>query len=358
MDVNKFLATTRGRIIAALAGVAVLAIGVPVAVTAASKPSRSVDAFCGTYYQQMHKMWDMAHMQTGTPLGDAFQYGAAVSEMPVMFDALDKVAPDTIEPDVANIYQALQNAEQSAGSGDALSALAGGLAATFESMGSWENFTLYVQNNCPIQKYDPQLYRAQQAAAKAANNAQVAAAEKNLAGGYRALQSVLTKMQGLNWNNSWTLAQMAAALAHERRVLANIQAVASAHDCTKTDAMINGALRNADNAVSNVKEDTTDSARDITSSAASELRSPELDSGVSNLAYYEGPLTEALKSAPGAKVQVTVAMANNLIAQGKAMEKRFDSANQAQSNQISHNETVAAHLEFDNAYKLDQMACG
>src|SRR5690348_8372200 len=115
MDFSKLLSTARGKLITALTGITALAIGIPITVVATSGSGRSVPAFCQTYYSQLDRIMKMAQQPAGSQLGDAFQSMAAISEMRVMFDALDKVAPETIEPDVANIRDSMKSAEQGAG---------------------------------------------------------------------------------------------------------------------------------------------------------------------------------------------------------------------------------------------------
>jgi hypothetical protein len=353
MDPRKLLATGRARLIAGAIAVLLCIITVASVAAAASGPTRSVKAFCTTYYTQVNKIWQMGHMKTGSELGDAFQSVAAVSELPVMFNALDKVAPDTIEPDVANISASFQQVEQSANG--TLSGLGGALAASIMSAGSWENFTQYTNANCPVQVYDPQLYAAQQAAARAANNAQVQQAESDLAGAYKQLQTDVTKMQGLSWNSSWTVSHMQTAYKHLQTVYAQVKAVAETHDCTQTDNMISGVLKDAYGAVDNVRENTPPDT-DISSSAAVSLRG-DTDNTASGVTTYAGALTTALKSAPGAHVKVTVAMATQLVTTAQGLVKQFDDTANRQMNQVGDLETKAANLYELHASDLDALAC-
>jgi hypothetical protein len=351
---SKWLSSGRAKLIAAAAAALVVAITAVSVSAATGGPSRSVNSFCTTYYAQMNKIWAMGHMKTGSQLGDAFQSMAALSELPVMFDALDHVAPDTIEPDVANIRDNMKAADQSANG--TLSGLGGALAASIMSAGSWENFTQYTDANCPVKAYDPALYAAQQAAARAANTAAVQQAETNLSGAYNQLQTDVTKMQGLSWDSSWTVSHMQDAWKHEQTVYAQAQALAQQHQCTQVDNMITGSLTDAENAVTNMTENTPP-ATDISGSAASGLRG-DTDNMASQVTYYSGPLTEALKSAPAAHVNVTVAMATQLVATAQGLVKKFDDTANMQMNQIGELRTKAADLAELHSSALDAAACG
>jgi hypothetical protein len=66
----------------------------------------------------------------------------------VMFTAMDKRAPDDIEPSVASVIDSLKREEDALGSGSILGTLIGGLAASLTSSGAWQNVNNYIGQNC------------------------------------------------------------------------------------------------------------------------------------------------------------------------------------------------------------------
>lgn len=74
----------------------------------------------------------------------------AVGDVVIIFEKLDKVAPDDIEPDVAAIRDSLK-AQTEAASGavdNPLGAIAGGLVSSLTTAGSWDRVSKYVVAEC------------------------------------------------------------------------------------------------------------------------------------------------------------------------------------------------------------------
>jgi len=74
----------------------------------------------------------------------------ALGDIVIIFDKLDKVAPDDIEPDVAAIRDALKKQNESAKDSynDPIGSLLGGLVSGLTTSGSWTRVGDYVTENC------------------------------------------------------------------------------------------------------------------------------------------------------------------------------------------------------------------
>lgn len=87
---------------------------------------------------------------TGALFGGLAQALSTVTDLPHMFDRLDKVAPEEIEPDVAAVRDYLQKSIDSAG--DAVQnpggALVNGLLGSFQVSNSFNRVGKYVQATC------------------------------------------------------------------------------------------------------------------------------------------------------------------------------------------------------------------
>lgn len=79
--------------------------------------------------------------------GSAFE---AMGDVVIIFDKLERVAPDDIQPDVAAIHDSLKKQIDSAGDSfkNPLGALAGGLVSGLTTMGSWRRVEQYIEANC------------------------------------------------------------------------------------------------------------------------------------------------------------------------------------------------------------------
>jgi cell wall assembly regulator SMI1 len=108
-------------------------------------PHRSTANFCKVYSQEKAKY---IHATNSDNIGAGL---GAVLSIPELFDELDKVAPDEIEPDVANIRDSLKRARDAAGSSadNPLAGLGSSLVAGLASAQSWQNVSSFVDQNCP-----------------------------------------------------------------------------------------------------------------------------------------------------------------------------------------------------------------
>lgn len=125
-------------------------------------PTRSAQSFCKVYWQQKHaylakydqRSSSLQKLSSTDPLAGTF--GAlgssleAVGDVVVIFDKLDKVAPDDIEPDVAAIRDALKKSVDDSGGAlsDPLGTIAGNLALGLSTLGSWNRVGDYVVDRC------------------------------------------------------------------------------------------------------------------------------------------------------------------------------------------------------------------
>jgi hypothetical protein len=126
---------------------------------AAFASQHSTKNFCKVYSQEKAKYINSTNSgNVGTGL-------TAVLGIPQLFDRLDRVAPSTIEPDVANIRDSLKRAEEAAGNAslnNPLAGLGGGLVASLESAQSWQNVANFVDQNCPKTPAELAAIKAQQ----------------------------------------------------------------------------------------------------------------------------------------------------------------------------------------------------
>jgi hypothetical protein len=126
----------------------VLVIGVP-AYRVTAGPTHSVASFCKVYRAEKERYIK----QTERPVsnaGDALNAAGTILSVPELFDRLNKVAPDDIEPDIANIRDSLRAAREQAGAnaGDPLTGMASSLVAGMAAGPSWERVSKYVDANC------------------------------------------------------------------------------------------------------------------------------------------------------------------------------------------------------------------
>lgn len=122
---------------------------------------RSPEKFCAVYREEkqayLSRMNDAngtlnsaSSGDTGALFGGLAQALSTVTDLPHMFDRLDKVAPEEIEPDVAAVRDYLQKSIDSAG--DAVQnpggALVNGLLGSFQVSNSFNRVGKYVQATC------------------------------------------------------------------------------------------------------------------------------------------------------------------------------------------------------------------
>lgn len=120
---------------------------------------RSVKEFCDTFKEQaiaLHTKYESADksIQTGGAgtLAGLVTLVQSTSDFVVMFDALDKVAPDDIEPDVAQVLDSLKQAEENNNDAlsDPLKALGSGMLIALQSGGAFNNVNTYIEQHCDL----------------------------------------------------------------------------------------------------------------------------------------------------------------------------------------------------------------
>jgi hypothetical protein len=141
------------RCTAALCSLAIVAV--------ACKPGRSVNAFCATFRTEatrLHDKYQAAVDKAGSsdPIGGFIgALGSALQsqgDLTVMFQRLDDVAPEDIEPDVAAMRDAFRTqAEATRNVGtDPLGALGAGLITGLQSYGSQQQVDAYLRSHCDL----------------------------------------------------------------------------------------------------------------------------------------------------------------------------------------------------------------
>jgi hypothetical protein len=144
-----------------------LAIAIPslLAGLTACSSGRSVEAFCSTWqtettafankYQEASD--NMAATSEDDPigslLGGTLALTQSVGDVIIVFEKLERVAPEDIEPDVTAIRDSLESQRDSAGDmfDNPLGALAGSLFQGLTTGGSWQRVGEYVETNCTVQ---------------------------------------------------------------------------------------------------------------------------------------------------------------------------------------------------------------
>lgn len=139
---------------------AVLVVSAMASLVPSCGQSRSVDAFCDTFRSQTTAMLEKYRSRLGSldyqnhPLktllvgaGSAIE---AQGDLAVMFDHLEAVAPDEIEPEVAAVRDMYQKQLDTAAkaAGDPVGALVGGLVTGISSMGAYESVQKFILANC------------------------------------------------------------------------------------------------------------------------------------------------------------------------------------------------------------------
>ena len=123
---------------------------------------RSVEAFCSTYseekesYVEKYDKASDAIKSAGEEdplaglLGGTVMVAQSLGDTIIIFDKLDKVAPEDIEPDVAAVRDSLKSQLESVSdmASNPLGALVGGLFQGLASGGSWQRVSDYLVENC------------------------------------------------------------------------------------------------------------------------------------------------------------------------------------------------------------------
>ncbi|TFV88575.1 hypothetical protein [Blastococcus sp. CT_GayMR16] len=117
---------------------------------------RSVEAYCETFYgegQELRQQWIDAG-NTEDPFAAMGTIFSAPRDLAAFFDRLEKVAPDDIQPDVAQLRDAFQQQADSMGDTAAgmfsnpLGTALGSLAAGMSTSGASQRVDAYTLENC------------------------------------------------------------------------------------------------------------------------------------------------------------------------------------------------------------------
>jgi len=117
--------------------------------------TRSTEAFCDTFKEravQFHDKYTAADQQVtagGNPFASLLMLMQSPADLQVMFQALDKVAPDDIEPSVNQMLEAMKQQQQAMNSLSLSSAL-GGLLIGLESSGAERDINDYLSQHCDL----------------------------------------------------------------------------------------------------------------------------------------------------------------------------------------------------------------
>ncbi|MFL5955562.1 MAG: hypothetical protein ACJ76I_15800 [Gaiellaceae bacterium] len=140
-------------------GIAAIAVAVFGAAGCGST-TRSVSSYCHTYAAQKSAYLDKYNAQakavqgSSDPLAGALGAAAmsveAMGDVRAMFDRLDRVAPESIEPDVAAVRDSFsQQLDAMKGvATNPLGALMGGLISGIASSGSFQRVDGWTKQNC------------------------------------------------------------------------------------------------------------------------------------------------------------------------------------------------------------------
>lgn len=147
---------------AALAVVCLLA-AVPVLQSCSDeKDERTVENFCATYADQKkeflarYESIDPNATDGTTVLTNLILGIQSLGDVTLIFQALDKVAPDDIEPDVAAVLKSWEGMQSTLGDeaenafnpGGMIGAMLKGLLMSIQSNGSWTRLGQYITDNC------------------------------------------------------------------------------------------------------------------------------------------------------------------------------------------------------------------
>lgn len=150
----------------AKSGVAVLLLVGCMGTACSSAPTRSVKNFCATYTSEKAKFLRTygplesqppANESASSVFSNLILGMQSLGDVSIIFDKLDKAAPDDIEPDVAAVRDSWKSMQGTLGDEASnafnpkglVGALLKGLLASAESGGSWTRLGQYVQTNCP-----------------------------------------------------------------------------------------------------------------------------------------------------------------------------------------------------------------
>jgi hypothetical protein len=115
---------------------------------------RSIAAYCETFYRQgteLRSQWAAIDKNTNQdPLATLVALFGAPQQLEVFFARLDKVAPDSIEPDVAAVQQSFQQEVDGVGSAasNPFGAVLGGLVSGLANVPSFQAVDTWTEANC------------------------------------------------------------------------------------------------------------------------------------------------------------------------------------------------------------------
>jgi hypothetical protein len=342
-----------------IAGSVVAAIALTIVVVASSgfATARSVSGFCKVYYQQKHQYIKATANSNSGNLNGLLQGISAIGHLPVMFDKLDRVAPDEIEPDVANIRDTLKaETQQAAGSAsDPLGGLASGLALSLMSAASWERVGTYVDTNCPESTYDPGAAAARASAASAANDAAVQQADAALSTALAPLNSAVSQGQQLDLTFASAWVPINDLLQKMKADLAKAKRIAATHDCTATDAALE-AVRDDYNHYPEAESTGDGNYSDVTQAASDVMTS--LQNNIPLVQQAETALQSSLQSAPGAQVTNTTSDTDSAVSTAQALHDSIEQALGAADKKRGDIETQEANIgEGIEISEIDAIGC-
>jgi hypothetical protein len=141
--------------VAAVVAVCVSAVIAAVFYVAVIRDGRSVEAYCETWAaesQRLQQRWAEqggALQQTGNPLPALGMIAGAPRDLASLYDELEKVAPDEIQPDVVVLRDAYQQLANSMGSAtDPLGFGLSGLMIGLSTMEAERRVNEYTRTHC------------------------------------------------------------------------------------------------------------------------------------------------------------------------------------------------------------------
>jgi hypothetical protein len=137
------------KIVAALVLVGALAAG-GIYLIVHNHHDRSVATYCQTFYSEGEQVQQEYQPtgNTGDPLAALGNLISAPSQLATLFAKLQAVAPSDIEPDVAQLQQALQQEANSEDSGDLLGGLVQGIALGASTQQAENNVNAWTLKHC------------------------------------------------------------------------------------------------------------------------------------------------------------------------------------------------------------------
>lgn len=113
-------------------------------------PERSVASYCQVWQEEGTKLRDRqtAAQQSGDIFAPITAAMAGPSDLADLFDKLDKVAPDEIEPDIKRYRDAWREVADSLKEGNLLNMLSKQMAIAAQTKGVESRINIWTQTNC------------------------------------------------------------------------------------------------------------------------------------------------------------------------------------------------------------------